>query len=107
MRNSAAADETLKALKALASPVRLAILADLKRPEANFPPQVDGDPVKDGICSDFIRARLNIAAATASRHLTILSDAGLLRATRKKGWTFYRRDEEAIAQFVSRLGAGI
>lgn len=105
MRNENDASDTLNVLKALASPVRLAILADLRNPATNFPPQVDGDPIKDGICADFIRERLDIAAATASRHLTILCDAQLLIATRKKGWTFYRRDEDAIGRFVRQLGA--
>jgi ArsR family transcriptional regulator len=93
----------LAPLKAIASPVRLQILHYLKRPLSHFPPQVDGDPVKDGICADFIREKLGIAAATASRHLTLLADAGLLIATRKKGWTFYRRDEAAIQAFVQQL----
>jgi ArsR family transcriptional regulator len=92
--------ELLTWFKALASPIRLAILEDLKTPTRTFPPQVDGDPERDGICGDFIRKRLGIAAATASRHLAILVDAGLLIATRKKGWTFYRRNEEALRQFA-------
>jgi ArsR family transcriptional regulator len=105
MRNAPAPAGAIRlhALKAVASPVRLAILDDLKAPTERFPPQVDGDPVADGICADFIRERLGIAAATASRHLTILADAGLVVATRKKGWTFYRRDEEAIRRFVDTL----
>lgn len=93
----------LGALKAVASPVRLDILQYLKDPAANFPAQVDGDLVRDGVCADFIREKLGIAPATASRHLTLLTDAGLLTATRKKGWTFYRRDEKAIQQFVKLL----
>lgn len=90
-------------LRAIASPVRLAILIDLKTPSACYPAQIDGDPVEDGICADFIRERLGIAAATASRHLTILTDAGLLVSIRKKGWTFYRRDEAAVRRFVEAL----
>lgn len=93
----------LRCLKALSSPVRLEILGLLKDPVGNFPPQVDGDPVADGICGDFLRERLGLAAATTSRHLTLLVDAGLLHATRKKGWTFYRRDEAAIAAFAAEL----
>ena len=95
----------LPVLKALASPVRMAILEDLKRPRENFPPQVDGDPETDGICGDFIRTRLGVAAATASRHLSILVDADLLIATRKKGWTFYRRNEAAIARLADQLAS--
>ncbi|HEX5377581.1 MAG TPA: winged helix-turn-helix domain-containing protein [Phenylobacterium sp.] len=90
-------------LKAVASPVRLAILEYLKRPADHFPPQVDGDFETDGVCADFIRDRLGIAAATASRHLTLLTDAGLLIPTRKKGWTFYRRDEAEIRRFTRHL----
>lgn len=105
MRNNET--DSLTQLKALASPVRLAVLALLKDPAGNFPPQVDGDPLVEGICADFIRDRLEIAAATASRHLTLLTDAGFLVATRKKGWTFYRRDELAIERFISSLKSGL
>jgi len=93
----------LKAIKALASPVRLEVLRLLKDPVENFPPQVDGHLLKDGVCADFIREAVGIAAATASRHLTLLAEAGLLIATRKKGWTFYQRDEQAIRQLTRQL----
>ena len=95
--------EHLRPIRAVSSPVRLAILQYLKDPKGNFPAQVDGDLVRDGVCADFIREKLGVAAATASRHLTLLTDVGLLIATRKKGWTFYRRDEKAIQHFVKSL----
>ena len=107
MQNDETQKKRLDALKALASPVRLAILDDLKDPTGNFPPQVDGDPEVDGICADFIRDRIGIAPATASRHLALLSDAGLLVATRKKGWTFFRRDEAAIRRLIDDLNRHI
>ncbi len=97
------AQDALKTLKALASPLRLAVLEYLKDPVTNFPPQVDGDLTTTGVCADFIREKLGIAAATASRHLTLLADSGLVIATRRKGWTFYRRDERAIMRFTRRL----
>src|SRR3954469_21995412 len=106
MRNSESADRSgslLKTIKAVASPVRLEILSLLKDPTGNFPPQTDGDLIRDGVCADFIRDKLGIAAATASRHLTMLTEAQLLIATRRKNWTFYRRDEQAIARFVKLL----
>jgi DNA-binding transcriptional ArsR family regulator len=99
--------ELLQTLKAIASPVRMEILRCLREPAVEFPPQVDGDPVSDGICADFIRERLGIAAATASRHLTLLTDAGLLIATRKKGWTFYRRDDRVIVRLAKQLKADL
>ncbi|HEY8793613.1 MAG TPA: helix-turn-helix transcriptional regulator [Gemmatimonadaceae bacterium] len=111
MLNSQTATQSTKAtlglLKAAASPVRLAILDYLKSPAKHFPPQTDGDFQRDGVCADFIREKLGIAAATASRHLTLLTDAGLLVATRKKGWVFYRRDEVAIRRFVKQLQSSL
>jgi DNA-binding transcriptional ArsR family regulator len=93
----------LRTVKALASATRLTVLEWLKDPVAHFPRQVDGDLVKDGVCADFIREKLVIAPATASRHLTLLVDGGLLIPTRKKGWTFYRRNEAAIRAFVQAM----
>lgn len=96
----------LDGLKAVASPVRLSILHALKTP-LDFPEQVDGDRITDGICSDFIRERLGLSAATVSRHLSLLAAAGLLVPTRRKGWTFFRRDETAIQNFVRQLSRKI
>ncbi|MFJ2362247.1 ArsR/SmtB family transcription factor [Pseudomonas sp. NPDC087697] len=93
----------LVVLKALASEPRLRVLEWLKEPVTHFPPQVDGDFEADGVCADYIREKLGVAAATASRHLTLLTDAQLLIATRKKGWVFYRRNEVAITQFSQDL----
>lgn len=99
--------ERIRLLKALASPVRLLILDYLKHAADHFPPQVDGDFEDDGVCADFIREKLGIAAATASRHLTLLVEARFLVATRKKGWTFYRRDEAAICRFTQHLQSSL
>lgn len=108
MRNSKSEPPPgLRLFKALASETRLRVLAWLRDPVANFPAQVDGDLVKDGVCADFIREKLGIAAATASRHLTLLTEAGLLIATRKKGWTFYRRDEAAIRRFTRQMNTDL
>jgi ArsR family transcriptional regulator len=84
-------------LKALANDRRLEILNWLKDPRAHFPPQVDGDLVRDGVCSVFIAQKLKVSPPTASEHLRILTHAGLLRAKRIKQWTFYQRDEKRIA----------
>ena len=97
----------VRGIKAIASPVRVTILDYLKAPARHFPPQVDGDFRRDGVCADFIREKMGIAAATASRHLTLLTDAGFLVATRKKGWVFYRRDEAAIRRFLEHLQSSL
>jgi ArsR family transcriptional regulator len=92
-----------EALRALSNEKRLAILEWLKDPEAHFPPQVDGDLVKDGVCGLFIAEKLGISQPTASEHLRVLSHAGLIRGKRIKQWTFYKRDERKIAEIKRAL----
>jgi ArsR family transcriptional regulator len=87
-----------EALKALANGRRLQILEWLKDPRANFPAQVDGDLVKDGVCGINIAAKLGVSQPTVSEHLRILAQSGLLRAKRIKQWTFYKRDETRIRE---------
>jgi DNA-binding transcriptional ArsR family regulator len=83
-------------LRALANRRRLQILEWLKDPVANFPPQRDGDLVKDGVCGVLIAQKLGVSQPTASEHLKVLSHAGFLKSKRIKQWTFYRRHEKAI-----------
>jgi DNA-binding transcriptional ArsR family regulator len=85
-------------VKALANARRLQILHWLKRPRAHFPPQVDGDLVDDGVCGVLIARKLRVSQPTASEHLRVLTQAGLLRPKRIKQWTFYKRDERRIAE---------
>ena len=84
------------ALRALANNRRLQILEWLKHPRKEFPPQVDGDLVKDGVCGLLIARKLRVSQPTASEHLKILTAAGLIRGKRIKQWTFYKRDEAKI-----------
>jgi ArsR family transcriptional regulator len=90
-------------LKAVANGRRLLVLNWLKDPRAHFPPQRDGDLVRDGVCGLFIAEKLGVSAPTASEHLRILAQAGLLRGTRIKQWTFYKRDEKRIAEVKRAL----
>ena len=83
-------------VKALANDRRLQILHWLKQPRSHFPPQVDGDLVKDGVCGVFIAQKLGVSQPTASEHLKVLTQAGLVRGKRIKQWTFYKRDEARI-----------
>jgi DNA-binding transcriptional ArsR family regulator len=83
-------------LRALANERRLQILDWLKEPRAHFREQVDGDLVKDGVCSLFIAEKLGVTQPTLSEHMRILVDAGLVVPKRIKQWTFYRRDDKRI-----------
>lgn len=85
-------------LRAIANDRRLQILDWLKDPESHFPPQVDGDLKKDGVCGLLIARKLRVSQPTASEHLRILVQARLLRAKKIKQWIFYKRDELAISR---------
>ena len=92
------------ALRALANGRRLQILEWLSRPRRHFPPQVDGDLVRDGVCGLLIARKLRVSQPTASEHLKILAAAGLIRGKRIKQWTFYKRDEASIKRVKRALG---
>jgi ArsR family transcriptional regulator len=89
---------------ALASPRRLQVLEWLKDPVAHFPPQRDGDLADDGVCVHFIADKLGVAQPTATTHLQALARAGLVTSKRVGQWTFYKRDEAAIAALKRRIG---
>ena len=92
-----------RALKALASSRRLQILEWLKDPAAHFPPQEHGDPVEHGACNMYITDKLGVSQPAASRHMKVLVDAGLVFATPRSGFVYYRRDEFQIARLADRL----
>ena len=100
---TASASDTLSVLRALARPKRLQVLEWLRDPAANFPPQRDGDLVKDGVCVIFIAEKLGVAQPTATTHLQALARAGLVTSKRIGQWTFYKRDERAIRAFKRQL----
>jgi ArsR family transcriptional regulator len=91
-------------LKALANDKRLLILEWLRDPTANFPPQRDGDLIRDGVCSLFIAEKLGVSQPTCGEHLKVLSRAGLIRGKKIKQWVFYQRDEARIKQARRSLG---
>jgi DNA-binding transcriptional ArsR family regulator len=95
------------ALRALANGRRLQILDWLKDPRAHFPPQVDGDLVTDGVCGGFIAEKLGVSQPTASEHLKVLVQAGLLKAKRIRQWTFYKRDERRIREIKRAIAGSI
>jgi len=94
-------------LRAIANSRRLQILRWLRHPARHFPPQVDGDLLRDGVCGANIAKKLGISHPTVSEHLKILTTAGLVRGKRIKQWTFYRRDETKIKEMKAQLLARI
>lgn len=89
---------------ALGNDRRVMLLQWLRDPAAHFPDQRDGDLIRDGVCVVNIAAKLGVTAPTATSHLQVLARAGLVTSKRVKQWTFYRRDEAAIAALAQRIG---
>ncbi len=87
-------------LKALAHPVRLEILSWLKQPEKHFSAQ--HMPLEMGVCAGQFE-RCGLSQSTVSAHLSVLTKAGLISPHRVGQWTFYKRDEEAIASLLKSL----
>lgn len=92
-------------LHAVSNKSRLQILTWLKDPRGNFPPQVDGDLVDDGVCGLLIANKLGVSQPTVSEHLKILAQAKLLDGKRIKKWTFYKRNEKRIEELKKILSA--
>ncbi len=88
---------------ALSCPSRLSILQWLKAPADHFPAQVHADIVDVGVCGAFVADKLGVSPATASVHLRILVDAGLIGATRIGKWTYFKRNDDALRAYAAAL----
>ncbi len=96
--------ELINIFKVLSNETRLNILLWLKDPQANFPPQgehvPDGTDLKGGVCGGSICDKAGIAQSTVSHYLDMMVKAGLLETERYGKWTYFHRNEEAIAELT-------
>lgn len=95
--------EILETLKALNNPKRLQILDWLKEPEQHFPPHESGLGFEQGVCVAYIQEKAELSQSATSHYMSILHKAGLVVATRIGKWTYYRRDEQAVSDFLAHL----
>ncbi len=89
--------------KALAHDARQSILRWLAEPQAHFAHQRTGPPEEIGVCVTLLSEKLGLAQPTVSRHLDLLRRAGFVRADKMGRWSYYRRDEAAIADYKEWL----
>jgi DNA-binding transcriptional ArsR family regulator len=92
-----------RALHAIADPTRRRILKALR----------DGSPAKNAannpsglgpcLCAGDIEERVCLSQPTISHHMAILTKAGLIEATKRQQWRWYRRNEKAIRDVVKTL----
>jgi|SRR5437660_6317281 len=99
--------KNLLALQALANDRRLQILQWLKNPTAHFPPQIDGDLVRDGVCGVLLADKLGVSQPTLSEHMRVLCQAKLVQSKRIKRWTFYKRNERRIKEVKKSMTSNL
>lgn len=92
-------------IKALASEPRLTILRLLAEPKKHFGHQWSADPVEFGVCMTLIAEALNVAQPTASRHLDILRRAQFIVVRRHLKWSYCRRDDRRIEEYLGWLSS--
>jgi len=91
-----------RALHAIADPTRRRILQALKQGEAAARGQ-RANASGACLCAGDIEERVQLSQPTISHHMAILTKAGLVEATKKGQWRWYRRDEKAIRLVVKML----
>ncbi|RCW88080.1 ArsR family transcriptional regulator [Paracoccus lutimaris] len=92
-------------IKAMASQPRLLILRLLAAPQKHFGQQWSADPAELGVCMTLIAEALAVAQPTASRHLDILRQAGFITVRKHLKWSYCKRDEAAISDYLDWLRA--
>ena len=92
-------------IKALAHPVRRAILAKLREPERYFAEQVQ--PLSLGVCAGQIEQSCPLSQSSISAHLAALQAAGLINGRRVGPYVFYKRDDLAIERLLALLRAAL
>ena len=88
--------------KVLSNPTRLKILQWLKEPEKFFPSQGLGH-FNDGVCASFITDRTELTQPTISSFLSMMEKSGILSLTRHGKWSYYKRNDQVINQYLSTL----
>jgi DNA-binding transcriptional ArsR family regulator len=90
-----------RVLHAVADPTRRRILQALKEGEADG--RAKGQKAASRLCAGDIEQRVHLSQPTISHHMAILTRAGLVEATKKGQWRWYRRDEKAIRSLLKTL----
>jgi len=84
------AEELAARFKALADPTRVAIVNRLS--------------AADEVCVCDLNSAFNLSQPTISHHLRILREAGLVEASRRGTWAYYRVVPETVAALRGALG---
>ncbi|WP_025740447.1 ArsR/SmtB family transcription factor [Aquimarina pacifica] len=96
-------DQILDINKALSNVTRLEVLDWLKNPASNFPPHKELGHFNDGVCGQLIQEKAGLSQSTISHYLNSMQKVGLLIATRHGKWTYFKRNEEVIQEYIRTL----
>jgi DNA-binding transcriptional ArsR family regulator len=97
-------DESLNhALQAIADPTRRKILRALKEGATARVGAEGKSGTNPCLCAGDVEERVQLSQPTISHHMAILTKAGLVDATKKGQWRWYRRNEKAIREVVKTL----
>jgi len=88
-----------RALHAIADPTRRRIMQALREGASD---KSSNGPMSC-LCAGDIEERVHLSQPTISHHMSILTKAGLVEATKQGQWRWYRRNEKAIRQVVKTL----
>lgn len=91
------------ALKALDNTHRRTVLSAMREPRRHFAPIGGTDPLSDGVCVSQISDLLGVNQSTASSYMSLLRDAGLVKAARVGKYTRYKRNDEALTAVASAI----
>lgn len=93
--------------KVLSNTTRVKILQWLKDPETNFPPHQDIDHFDDGVCVGYIQDKTGLSQSTISTYLNSMQQASLVLPTRHGKWTYYKRNEAVIKEYIGALSTNL
>lgn len=96
--------DQIEVFKALSNKTRLQILTWLKDPEKHFPEHKVNCEI-NGVCVGHIQQKAGLTQSTISEYLSILQRSGLVTATRKGQWTYYKRNESAFAALSNLISS--
>jgi|ERR1700722_14808724 DNA-binding transcriptional ArsR family regulator len=92
-----------RALHAIADPTRRRILRALKEGAAAKAGAKNAAGLGPCLCAGDVEERIQLSQPTISHHMAILCKAGLVEATKRGQWRWYRRNEKAIRLVVTTL----
>ncbi|MBC7542314.1 MAG: helix-turn-helix transcriptional regulator [Candidatus Sericytochromatia bacterium] len=92
-----------RALKVLGHPARLQLLQLLAEPD-RFPQNMV-DPKQVGVCVNDLAKATGLPQSTASHHLSLLHEAGLIVITEHGSWRYIRSDRVQFGTVAAAVSA--